>query len=151
MYCFSSVEQLDHDMDIFSDDELIGIAVIACNDMQTVYHQKPWTKRPFDRELEDEGRRPAVMTVIAQGERLLRGSHEEGFYCVEWASTICDLTFAGLVNLIKPDRYPFQILRIVLKDPVEVDALIVQYYTIMMAIMHTNLRPLESIELQTSA
>ena len=155
-YGFSSVVQFDHDMDIFSDDELVGLAIVAWNDMRIVYHQQPWNDTPYDREPGDLGGKPAVMTMLAQGKRLLRGSYQEGFHCVEWASTICDLTFAGLMNLFNPDRHPFEILRIVLEEsqrglPVEVAALIVQYHILIMAIMHIDLRPLQGIEFQMSA
>ena len=107
-YGFSSVVEFNHDVAEFSDDDLVGLAIVAWNDMKKGFNDKPWTEDPYKREAKDAGRRPAVMTVIARGSRLYfassvrtsrkRAEDPSGSDTLDWVESLDPIVRQGLID-----------------------------------------------------
>ena len=76
---WTSIVEFEDDVQAsLSNEEIVGIAIIARKDMQRDFKKKPWQEAPYNQDDPPFAQEPTVMTVIVLKNRMYFGSSVKG-------------------------------------------------------------------------
>ena len=78
-FAWTSIVEFDENVvDMFSDEEIVGMAKVAWADMKADWQTKPWKKSPYNLPNKQIDKVPRVMTVIVHGKNMYFASSVQG-------------------------------------------------------------------------